>query len=294
MRLTQHAISRVFVLCAVAVSTFASGCERVVDLDLRDGPRRLVVEASLERVHGNVSGRQSIKLSTTSPYFSPATAPPARNAVVRVVSDKGDTVTFAESSIAGTYSTNALTVQHGSRYTLHVEFEGQKFMATESTQTVPTIDSLYFDTQKWSPFPGPKSGVRATIDFVDPANVRNYYLWDLFVDGVRQLGPDTVSKMRVGVPDDVLNGLSVKGFQPFEGINIPVGAEVRVRQIGISEAIYRYHYALSDQAGPDGSPFSVPPSSVRGNVANLTNPSSPARGYFSVSEVSEVTGTYRK
>lgn len=274
------------------VSAAASGCERIVDLDVPDGPRRLVVEARLERVNVfnlfNNGSTQSIKLSTTSPYFNSIAAPPARNAIVRVTSSAGDTVAFVESAVAGTYTTNTLQVQRHRTYTLHIAFEGQQYEATETTQPVAPIQALYFFPVQPGRFAGTK-GVRATINFDDPADERNFYLWDQYVNGVRQLGPDSAFKMRIIANDDALNGISVNEFQPFEGIDIKVGDSVLVRQIGISEAMYRYYFALSDQVGSDGSPFSVPPASIRGNVANLTNPGSPALGYFSVSEVSEMT-----
>lgn len=53
-----------------------AACERVVGLDVAEGPTRLVVEARLERVHGAVSGNQSIRLTTTAPYFANALTPP--------------------------------------------------------------------------------------------------------------------------------------------------------------------------------------------------------------------------
>lgn len=284
---------RVTLFCVALTAAIASGCERVVDLDLADGPRRLVVEARLESVYFTAPGPQFVKLSTTSPYFNATTAPPARNAIVRVTSNVGDSVTFTETTTAGLYSTNALILQTDRTYTLRIEFEGQRYEAKESLQPVAPIRRLYLDNVKPGRFSG-TNGVRATIDFDDPAGERNFYLWDQYVNGVRQLGPDSVFKMRIIASDDALNGVSVEGFQPFEGIGIPAGAEVRVRQIGISEAMYRYYFALSDQVAAGGSPFSVPPASIRGNVANLTTPTSPALGYFSVSQVSEVSGVFFK
>jgi hypothetical protein len=79
----------------------------------------------------------------------------------------------------------------------------------------------------------------------------------------------------------------VTQFQPYEGIAIPPGGEVLVRQAGLSEGMFRYYFALSDQVSADGSIFSVPPSSVRGNVANRTDPRRYPLGYFFATEVSE-------
>ncbi|MBC7897318.1 MAG: DUF4249 domain-containing protein, partial [Cytophagaceae bacterium] len=262
----------------VACSLLLAACERVVDLDVDEGPQRLVVEARLERVHGQVNGNQSIRLTTTAPYFASSTTPAARGATVEVTGN-GGVVRFSESATPGTYVTNQLIVTAGSEYRLDITYEGQRYEAVATAQPVPLIDSIYLEKPKPGRFSG-DSGVRVTIDVTDPADQDNWYLWDQFVDGIRQLGPDSSFKLRITAPDESFRGITIKGFQPFEGVNINAGSSVLVRQIGIPESMYLYYFALSDQVGSDGSPFSVPPASVRGNVANRTTPTRPALGYF--------------
>lgn len=277
-------LSRLLVVLGVAVS---AACERVVDVDINAGPTRLVVEARLERVvSAPARGDQSVKLSTTTPYFSGVAAPAARGAIVRITDNLGTVTTLAESATAGVYTTNSLVVERGRTYTLTVDYEGQRYEGVESTRAVPRIDSLYFDSAKPGRFSDGK-GVRATIDLFDPGSERNFYLWDLYVNGVRQLGPDSTFKQRIIAPDDALNGETIKGFQPFDGIPIEVGATVLMRQIALSDPMYRYFYALSDQVSGDASIFAVPPASIHGNVANKTTPGRPALGYFYVAEVAE-------
>lgn len=263
-----------------------AACERVVGLDVAEGPRRLVVEARLERVHGRVNGNQSIRLTTTAPYFTNAPTPPASGALVEVRDDRGQVVRFSESATPGTYVTDQLVVTAGTEYQLAITYEGSRYEAREVAQPVPPIDSIYLEKPKPGRFSG-DSGVRVTIDLTDPPDQDNWYLWDQFVDGVRQLGPDSTFKLRITAPDESFRGLTIRGFQPFEGVNVNVGSSVLLRQIGIPESIYLYYFALSDQVGGGGSPFSVPPASVRGNVANLTTPTRPALGYFYASEVAE-------
>jgi Domain of unknown function (DUF4249) len=264
-------------------------CERVVGLDLPEGPRRLVIEARLERVIGRVNGNQSITLTTTAPYFSDAPAPPATGAIVRVTDEDGAVVTFSEPS-PGRYTTDRLTVRVGVEYRLTITHEGQTYEATEVAQSVAPIDSLYFDLPKPGRFSGTE-GVRATIDLADPPGTGNFYLWDQFIDGVRVLGPDSSFKYRMVAMDDAVDGLTIRGFQPYEGIDIPVGSTVVMRQIGLSERMYLYYFAFSDQVSADGSPFAVPPASIRGNVSNVTNPSRFPLGYFHAAEVAEARAT---
>ena len=274
--------------CLLLVLVLAA-CERVVDLDLPEGTRRLVVEARLERVIGRVNGNQSITLSTTAPYFSDAPPPPATGATVRVTDDAGVAVTFVETA-PGRYTTNQLTVRIGAQYRLTIIYEGQTYESTEAAESVAPIDSLYLEAPRPGRFSGTE-GVRATIDLVDPPGLGNFYLWDQFIDGVRVLGPDSSFKYRMVAMDDAVDGLTITGFQPYEGIDIPVGSTVLMRQIGLSERMYRYYFAFSDQVSADGSPFAVPPASIRGNVSNLTDPSRFPLGYFYVAEVAEASTT---
>jgi hypothetical protein len=280
MRFIRSCLPLVLVLAA---------CERVVDLDVPEGTRRLVVEARLERVIGRVNGNQSITLSTTAPYFSDAPPPPATGATVRVTDDAGEAVTFAETA-PGRYTTNQLTVRIGAQYRLTIIYEGQTYESTETAQSVAPIDSLYLESPRPGRFSGTE-GVRATIDLVDPPGLGNFYLWDQFIDGVRVLGPDSSFKYRMVAMDDAVDGLTITGFQPYEGIDIPFGSIVLMRQIGLSERMYRYYFAFSDQVSADGSPFAVPPASIRGNVSNLTDPSRFPLGYFYAAEVAEATAT---
>jgi len=279
---------RVALFALVALS---AACERVVDLDLAEGTRRLVIEGRLERVIGNVSTHQAIRLSTTSPYFSDEVQPPATGAVVQVSDDAGHTVTFNETG-PGRFETDLLEVVIGTRYTLRITWNGEEYESSEVAQPVTPIIDLYFDPPKPGRFSG-EGGVRATIDLADPAAVENYYLWDQFIDGVRVLGPDSTFRYRVVAYDDAFDGITIRGFQPYEGIDIPPGATVLMRQVGLSEDMYRYYFALSDQVSSDGSPFAVPPASVRGNVANVSDPLHYPLGYFHAAEVAEQRRTYQ-
>lgn len=268
-----------------ALTLVLSGCERIVELDIPEGTRRLVVEARLERVIGAVSGDQAIVLSTTAPYFSNAPQPAATGAIVRVTDEAGRVVTFQEAS-PGRYTTSALPVDVGMTYVLTIDWEGDRYESTETAQPVARIDSLYLASPQPGRFAGTE-GVRATIDLTDEAGVRNFYLWDQFIDGTRVLGPDSTFKYRIVAPDQAFDGLTIEGFQPYEGVDIPAGSTVLMRQVGLSENLYRYYFALSDQVSSDGSPFAVPPASVRGNVTNATDPTRFALGYFHAAEVSE-------
>jgi hypothetical protein len=266
--------------------TLATACERVVDISVPDGPTRLVVEGRLESVQGAPSSRQSIRLTTTSPYFGNSAPPPARDAMVTVTEDGGPTVTLRPSATdPAVYVTDSLPTAAGRRYTLRVQWEGDRYEATETMAAVPRIDSLYFRAPRTNN--SASAGLRATIDLRDTPGVANFYLWDQFIDGKRIVSGDTAFRFRLVLTDQGYQGRAVRGFQPYELNRVTSGQDVIVRQLSISEAMFRYYSALNNQIDGDGSPFSVPPSDAKGNVANVTRPERRALGYFMASEVSE-------
>jgi hypothetical protein len=266
----------------------AGACERVVDVNLPRADRLLVVEGRLERVQGASAVVQRIRLTTTDDYFSNAVPPAAMGATVRVVEEGGAVVAFAPSaSDPSLYVSSPFAAHVGRRYTLQVDWDGDRYEASDVLHAVSSIDSLYFRAR--NTFIGPSEGLRATIDTYDPGGERNYYLWDQLVDGARLIAADSGFRARVIANDDLVNGQRVTAFQPYGGIVVAAGQLVTVRQIALSEDGYRYYVALSDQVINDGSPFGVATASVRGNVANRTRPSRRALGYFMAGEVAEVT-----
>lgn len=290
LRLTAFAGRRVAALLAIPLLAFTAACERVVDVDIPEGERLLVVEGRLEKVQGRAAVVQRVRLTTTDAYFSNTAPPAVTGATVRVTDDGGNALDFAPSTIeAGLYVSPPFAAQVGRRYTLRVEWEGDRYEASDVLHAVSAIDSLYF--RERNSIIGPKEGLRATIDTYDPDVERNYYLWDQVVNGVRAIASDSTFKARIVTNDDVVQGKRVTEFQPYGGIVVNPGDRVMVRQIALSESGYRYYIALSDQVVNDGSPFAVATASVRGNVANMTRPARRALGYFMAGEVSEVERT---
>jgi hypothetical protein len=269
------------------------GCERVVDITVPTMDTRLVVIGRLELVRGAPSGRQVITLTTSAPYFQPAGPPPARGAEVRVTDSRGVTTLFREEASApGVYVTDSLVPVLNRRYTLRVRWNNETYEGSDSLLPVAPIDSFYF-RERTGLFAPPdvarEPGPRATIDFRDPPGVENYYVWDQFVDGERLVQSDTAFRFRPMERDAFFNGARVRGFQPYSGVVLRAGQTVRLRHMSLSAQGYRYYLTLNNTTLGDGSPFSMPPASLRGNVANLTRPAAPALGYFLAAEVDERT-----
>ena len=272
--------------------TSLGGCERVVDVTVPSSAEQLVVEGRIESVQGRTAPRQEIILSTSAPYFQHERPKPVRDAQVSISDDNGRVTVLRESPASpGRYVADDLVASVGAQYTLRIRWRGDEYAATDSLRPVPPIDSLYLRPRTSGgigPSDGPTAGLRATIDTRDPGGVANFYMWDMFIDGVRVDAISDTSTRAPSIDSDQFNdGLLLRAVQPHPATPLRSQQDVLVRQHSLSEQIYRYYRALTEQVNRDGSPFSAPPNPVRGNVANLTRPSVRALGYFMATEVSE-------
>ena len=265
------------------------GCTRVVDLDLKEGPKRLVVEGRIERQVGSDFGLARVMLTTTDAFSNPTAPPPATRARVELSDESGSVFRLEEvADVPGIYLNPDVAAVVGQQYRLTIEYQGERYQAMERLRDVAPIDSLYFVYQAKTAI-SRDSGFRAAIDYRDPATPGDYYLWEQVVNDSVRISVDPGNRFRVISEDRFYNGGKVVGYQPFDELVVASGALVAMRQIGLSEAAFRYYAALFDQTNT-GGPFSVPPSSVRGNLSNVTNPAHYPLGYFLATTVSERTG----
>jgi len=269
----------------------ATGCTRVVDLTVDQGPVRLVIEGRIELRDNDPMARQRIRLTTTDAYQSSAPPPPARGATVQVADDAGRVFAFAESATEpGVYLRDGFTPVIGSQYTLTIDFQGERYEGSHRLNPVSPIDSLYFRFREKGLAQG-DSGYRALIDYTDPAGTKNYYLWELLVDGTPRISTDPGNRFRIISDDRFYDGGRVLGYQPYDEEVVEPGERVTIRQVALSETGFRYFTALFEQTTGGGGPFSTPPASVRGNLSNRTNQDRYPLGFFFSAQVSERTAT---
>jgi hypothetical protein len=203
----------------------------------------------------------------------------------------GVAIAFNESpSEPGVYvSATTMPLQINQSLTLQITWGGDLYTARENVQRAVPVDSLAFT--EGGGLPGLSAGLRAAIWFIDPEEIVNYYLWEQYVDGVRQVSPDSGRFSRAVRSDDIIDGALIREFKPYNGVVVRRGQVVRIRQLSISQQAYRFYESLSEQTQANGSPFGVPVSSIRGNVANTTRPSKPALGYFIAAEYFDIERT---
>lgn len=259
--------------CLIALCWFFfPSCTKVVEVDLEAAEPKLVIDASIDWIKGTTGKEQTIKLSTTTGYYS-ATFPTVSGADIVVTNSAGTVFSFTEKPGTGAYNCSDFHPVIGETYTLKVVLNGEVYTATETSIGVPDIENNIAQNNTGG-FGGDE--VEITYYYQDNGNEENYYLQR--VSSPVSTFPDYKAEDDENSQGNLMQGsFSDKELKPSDKINI--------RLYGISRRYYDYFIKLLAASGADAGPFQTTPGSVRGNIINQTHFENFAYGYFRLSEV---------
>lgn len=266
--------SKALTLLSLFLVLFFASCEDVVTLDLETGETRLVVDAEIIWQKGTNGNEQTIKISKTAPYYN-NTTPKVSGAQVRIENTNGDVFTFNEAE-AGSYVCTNFVPVIGMDYTLYVTAEGQSFTAVEKLTSVTPIDRV---EQAMVPDFGGEDVIEVTYYYKDPADAVNYYLTDYKSESL--IFPEYEL-----TDDEFFNGNEVNTRFSNED-KLKAGHTLEITHRGISKNFYNYMNLLLEVYG--GSPFSIPPGNIRGNIINTNDANNYAFGYFRLCEADKAS-----
>ncbi len=266
--------SKALALLSLIFVLFFSSCEDVVQLDLETGQTKLVIDAEIIWQKGTAGNQQVIKVSKTAPYYN-NTTPKVSGAQVKIENSNGDIFTFNETEPGSYVCTNFIPVLN-MEYTLSVAAEGQTFRAVEKLTAVTPIDRVEQETVKDAVG---DEFIEVVFYYKDPADQVNYYLTDFKSSYLLFPEYDLSS-------DEFFNGNEMDNrFTDDDKIKPGISYDITHR--GISKNFYNYMNLILEIYG--GSPFSIPPGNIRGNIVNTTDANNFAFGYFRLCEAEKVT-----
>jgi hypothetical protein len=260
-----------------------TACEDEIDLDVPEGPVKMVVDGSIT----NLDSLQRIRLTTTSSYFDPNPTPALSGAEVVVTTDKMDSIIFYEVGISGNYEAIYEITDTSLIYTLHISApNGKKYQSYEEIlNRVPPIDSLVQSDEKAKP-QGPgeeEEAYFAMLNTHEPKGTGDYYRWIVFIDGEQSTDPFDlmITDDRMVDGNDILNWDIVYNLLPEDTLT--------VHQTSISQRAYNYWGLIFAQITKFGGPFDTPPAPIEGNIFNVNDPDDTVLGFFGVSNVESAT-----
>ncbi|MEX0287870.1 MAG: DUF4249 domain-containing protein [Flavobacteriaceae bacterium] len=255
---------------------FFSACQDVVDIEVQNGPERLVVEASLDWEKGSPGNVQTIRLRKSSAFFDTSSLSEVTGASVIVTNDtNGETYVFTDQN-NGAYVTNSFVPVLGQSYTLRIEYNGEVYTATETMTGVTDITNVFQDREDGFD----EEILEVHVVFTDPEEEGDNYLFKFQRQG------DRLPDLEVA-EDRFVNGNEIDWWYEIEDEeDVPPfepGDVVDIEMYGISKAYYEYIKILIDQLGGVGI-FETTPVSVKGNCINTTRPENYAHGYFRLTQ----------
>lgn len=262
----------------VGLLSILYSCEEVVDVDLQDGPTRLVIEASLDWEKGTAGNNQIIRLKTSTPYFDTEIDTSVSGASVEVTNLDTDEVFVFQDQNNGEYTTDEFIPILNNTYQLVVVYNGEVYQGTEILVSVPDINTVDQSTEGGFN----EDDLEVNVYFDDPVDEENYYLLKYYEQG------DLLSSLE-DVSDEFVNGNEIHDFfekEDDEDSNeeafVP-GDVVEITLYAISERYYNYIRILNEQT-ESGDPFAATPVQIRGNCINQTDQNNYPFGYFRVTQ----------
>ncbi len=256
---------------AAALLLVVTGCEKVITLDLQTSPAQVVIEANLvDDGYGRVSLSRSVNYTETNTF------PPVVGAVVTLTDDAGGRETLRETS-PGQYAGVTLKGVPGRTYTLRVETGGTAYVALSTLPVVVPFENLASEV---NPF-GADDGLRAVVQYTDPAGRANSYLFRQYRNGRLNkaifLQNDKYTDGKpVSEPLRNQGGLAgTGGGPPPDPIDkLGSGDTLTVEMQNVDAGVYEYFRTLNQIL--DANPaFSVTPTNPKTTI------SGGALGYFS-------------
>jgi hypothetical protein len=258
----MHAIRIFAILPAVLAFT---ACEKIIDVELREAPSQLTIEASIT----NQPGPYYVKLSRTIGFQDPNNFPPVTQAVITISDNIGNEDVLEEVS-PGLYQTDSTEGIIGRSYRLIVRTEGKEYTASS---TMPEQVELRDVTIEEGGFVGETEN-DVVVWFQDALGMKNHYR---FVAWKNDLPFNRAYVFEDKGYDGEYLRYSFEPDEDNEALKIASQDKVTVEMQGVDDDVYLYFLTLSQHTGEG------PPTAPANPISNI---SGGALGYFSAHTIS--------
>jgi len=239
------------------VSILFSSCQDVIDIDLRDSDRKVVIEGSVTQGVDSVM----VRVSRTTSFFDTSQPEAVTDAQVTLTMPDG-TVESLEHVSDGYYKVSGIAATANSNYRLNVRVSGNSYTASAYMPDSVSIDSLTFRPEQnlFGPPPQGPPKLNAFLNFQDPMST-NYYRAVYYRNGNRK---DDLSDLQL-FDDQLTNGNYIE--IPIFNQLYRMGDTVDVSLLTMDADVYTFFETFVSAASADaGSPFSAAPDNPISNI----------------------------
>lgn len=253
--------NRTINLILTATTFILVSCEKVIELELRDEDKKVVVEGYIS----NDSTRNFVKLSMSGNFYQKTGFESIAGAIVTLNDESGTSYTVTELS-GGIYSYNDLMPTAGKKYNLTIQADKKIITSENYFPSFTPIDSLSYEFQKATGFSD--EGFSVSCHFKDKGDEVNYYRFKLYKN-------DSLFDDLFYMNDQFNDGIA--GRYAFWQKAFQLTDTIKVDMISIDKATFNYLNGVNEIGGGNGE------SAAPGNPA--TNLKGDALGIFSTYNV---------
>ena len=251
-----------WLLSVLIVFGSLSACKKVIKLDLNTASPQLVIEGNIY----DHSGPYTVKIFQTV-NFDESNAYPAVTGANVILSDNAGNSEQLSEIYPGSYITSKINGVPGHTYTLDVNIGGKSYSAISTMPFPVDIESIYFQKSLFgnNKYPG--------INFIDPANISNYYRLIYLINGIKQED--------INVTDDRISAGQTISYtiRPIDTDNkLKTGDVVTIWLEAVDQGVYEYFRTAGREGGQSASPANP--------TSNISNG---ALGYFNACSVSALS-----
>ncbi|HEV9037451.1 MAG TPA: DUF4249 domain-containing protein [Puia sp.] len=265
-------MKKIFIPGAVilaAVTLFS--CQKTVHPDLNTASPKLVIVGEVT----DGPGPYTVAINRSVGFYSDNDFPAVDGATVKISDNLGVTDTLTETS-PGVYTTHVLHGVTGNTYTLSVTVNDTSFTAISTMPAKVLLDSVTFDHSGGR---RQKSEIIPQANYQDPAGIKNYYQFALYINGTQ------FTKDIYAFNDRLTDGRYLIQSLRMDSTYLDPGDLVKVDMYCIDVNVYDYFNQLSRASGTGAFNTAAAPANPATNITGG------AYGVFSAHTVSSKTVT---
>jgi Domain of unknown function (DUF4249) len=228
-------------------------CQKTVTLPLNTAPAGVVIQGEVT----NAAGPYTVTINESVGFYADNNFPTVSGASVRISDGQGVVDSLTETS-AGTYTTHTLQGKPGNTYTLNVTIGDSNFTAVSTMPQPVALDSVTFDHS--SAFR--KNDITAQANYQDPAGIKNYYQFIMYINGVQ------FTKDIFAFDDRLSDGKYIVQDLRMDSTYLTVGDQLQVNMYCVDVNVYNYFNQLAQSGGTGAFNTTAAPANPSSNISN--------------------------
>jgi len=256
----------------IACSLFFTSCEDVIDLDLNQYEKRVVIDAN---IFVGENDYNKIKVYYSAPFY--ATSYEYISTAIVTIKDLNTNIEYPFTYISnGNYENNSFNPSENNEYELQISYDGKIYKAYSNVTKSPIIENV--EQINDAGFMGDSYELR--FYYQDNPDEEDYYLTQTI----------DLEENDFSVGNDQFTNGNLS-YELYFADKEQLAETIYFSLAKIDKAYYNYLSKMFSNAAAGGNPFATPTGTLKGNITNTSNIDDFPLGYFHIAKRESVDYT---